>query len=305
MARAVMFRQANKMLRGPDDTPEIYPLPVFSDGSQCISYWQFSEEDWARIAANGGVYLSVLSGNTQPPVVIFTENPFVEAEEDMADSTRITVSVKDTEAFRDQERKLQAIRAITQDPAALNRAYILIAEFHKAYEHPIAPEPSLTLARKELRASLIAEELEEFKTAQEKGDLAGIADALMDLIYVVIGAPYDVAAVIALWRSYGVAPHYMIARDGTVYRLVDDKNIAYHAGDSKMPDGRTGVNNFSIGVEILNTKTDEYTSAQYQATKDLISYLKGKYGGKMSVVGHSTIAPGRKTDPWNFDWDKL
>ncbi len=120
----------------------------------------------------------------------------------------------------------------------------------------------------------------------------------------VSGDPYDVAAVIALWRSYGVAPHYMIARDGSVYRLVDDKNIAYHAGDSKMPDGRTGVNNFSIGVEILNTKTDEYTSAQYQATKDLIGYLKGKHG-KMSVVGHNTIAPGRKTDPWNFDWDKL
>lgn len=120
----------------------------------------------------------------------------------------------------------------------------------------------------------------------------------------VSGDPYDVAAVIALWRSYGVAPHYMIARDGTVYRLVDDKNIAYHAGDSVMPDGRTGVNQFSIGVEILNTKTDEYTSAQYQATKDLISYLKGKYG-KMSVVGHDTIAPGRKTDPWNFDWSKL
>ena len=110
--------------------------------------------------------------------------------------------------------------------------------------------------------------------------------------------------VIALWKSYGVAPHYMIARDGTVYQLVSDKNIAYHAGDSKMPDGRGGVNNFSIGVEILNTKTDKYTSAQYQATKDLIAYLEKKYGN-MKVVGHDTIAPGRKTDPWNFDWNKI
>lgn len=116
--------------------------------------------------------------------------------------------------------------------------------------------------------------------------------------------PYDVEDVIALWKSYGVAPHYMIARDGTVYQLVADKNIAYHAGDSKMPDGRKNVNDFSIGVEILNTKTDKYTSAQYQATKDLIAYLKGKYG-KMEVIGHDDIAPGRKTDPWNFDWDKL
>lgn len=122
--------------------------------------------------------------------------------------------------------------------------------------------------------------------------------------YSIEGDPYDVDAVIALWKSYSVAPHYMIARNGTVYQLVNDKNIAYHAGDSKMPDGRNGVNNFSIGVEILNTKTDKYTSAQYQATKDLISYLKKKYG-KLEVVGHDTIAPGRKTDPWNFDWSKL
>lgn len=118
------------------------------------------------------------------------------------------------------------------------------------------------------------------------------------------GDPYDVDDVLALWKSYGVAPHYMIARDGTVYQLVADKNIAYHAGDSKMKDGRTGVNDFSIGVEILNTKTDKYTSAQYQATKDLIAYLKNKYG-KMEVVGHDDIAPGRKTDPWNFNWNKL
>lgn len=118
------------------------------------------------------------------------------------------------------------------------------------------------------------------------------------------GDPYDVDDVIALWKSYSVAPHYMIARDGTVYQLVRDPDIAYHAGDSKMPDGRSGVNNFSIGVEILNTKTDEYTKAQYQAVKDLIAFLENKYGN-MKVVGHDTIAPGRKTDPWNFDWSKI
>lgn len=118
------------------------------------------------------------------------------------------------------------------------------------------------------------------------------------------GDPYDVDDVIGLWKSYGVAPHYMVARDGTVYQLVADKNIAYHAGEGKMPDGRNGVNNFSIGVEILNTKTDSYTSAQYQAVKDLIAYLKKKYG-KMEVVGHDTIAPGRKSDPWNFNWNKI
>lgn len=118
------------------------------------------------------------------------------------------------------------------------------------------------------------------------------------------GDPYSVSAVIGIWKSYGVSPHYMIARDGTIYQLVSDSGIAYHAGESEMQDGRKNVNDFSIGVEILNTKDDEYTKAQYQAVKDLIGYLKGKYSIKY-VVGHDDIAPGRKTDPWNFDWNKL
>ncbi len=116
--------------------------------------------------------------------------------------------------------------------------------------------------------------------------------------------PYSVAGVIAQWRDYQVAPHYMIDRNGAVSRLVEDQNISYHAGVSKMPDGRKNVNDFSIGIEMLNTKTGQYTAAQYTAVNDLIAYLKGKYPIKY-VVGHADIAPDRKTDPWNFNWKKL
>ncbi len=116
--------------------------------------------------------------------------------------------------------------------------------------------------------------------------------------------PYSVSAVMKIWESYGVVPHYMIDRKGNVYRLVDDANIAYHAGVSKMPDGRTDVNNFSIGIEILNTKESKMTDAQYTSINNILAYLKGKYPIK-NVVGHSDIAPGRKDDPWNFDWRKI
>ena len=116
--------------------------------------------------------------------------------------------------------------------------------------------------------------------------------------------PYSVSGVIAEYKSYGVSPHYLIDRKGNVSRLVEDKNIAYHAGESKMSDGRTGVNAFSIGVEILTTKKDKLTEAQYSALKLLISELKGKYE-ITSVLGHNQIAPGRKDDPWNFEWSKL
>lgn len=118
------------------------------------------------------------------------------------------------------------------------------------------------------------------------------------------GDPYSVEKVIDIWRGYGVAPHYMIDRKGNIYRLVDDADIAYHAGVSKMPDGRTNVNDFSIGIEILNTKDDKYTDAQYASVNALIAYLRGKYSIKQ-VVGHADIAPGRKDDPWHFDWKKV
>lgn len=118
------------------------------------------------------------------------------------------------------------------------------------------------------------------------------------------GDRYSVDRVIDIWKSYDVAPHYMIDRKGTIYRLVEDEDIAYHAGNSKMPDGRTNVNGFSIGIEILGDEDDGYAATQYGAVNDLVAYLKRKHGVKY-VVGHDDIAPGRKTDPWNFDWKKL
>ena len=117
--------------------------------------------------------------------------------------------------------------------------------------------------------------------------------------------PFDLDDIINKeYKPNGVSPHYIINRGGNIYQLVADKNIAYHAGESKMPDGRTNVNDFSIGIEIITSKTTSPTGAQYGALKNLISRLKGKYSIKY-VLGHKDIAPGRKDDPWNFDWSKI
>jgi hypothetical protein len=118
------------------------------------------------------------------------------------------------------------------------------------------------------------------------------------------GDEFDKEQVIQEWKDAGVAPHYMIARDGTIYQLVADQNIAWHAGVAKMPDGRTDVNSFSIGIEVINTKEGKFASAQYDALNRLISDLKQKYTIKY-ILGHSEIAPGRKTDPWGIDWSKV
>lgn len=118
------------------------------------------------------------------------------------------------------------------------------------------------------------------------------------------GDPFSLNKILDIYKSYGVSPHYIINRDGKIYRLVADENIAYHAGESSVPDGRTNVNNFSIGIELINSKTENPTSEQYSALSGLINNLKSKYKIKY-VLGHNQIAPGRKDDPWNMDWSKV
>lgn len=116
--------------------------------------------------------------------------------------------------------------------------------------------------------------------------------------------PYDVDGLLTVYKQYGVSAHYLIDRSGTVFQLVEDKNIAYHAGVSSVPDGRTNVNFFSIGIELMNTKEDKYTSTQYKSLNKLLDFLESNYSIKYTL-GHDDIAPNRKDDPWNFDWDEI
>ncbi|MCI5150640.1 MAG: hypothetical protein D3916_14860, partial [Candidatus Electrothrix sp. MAN1_4] len=83
----------------------------------------------------------------------------------------------------------------------------------------------------------------------------------------------------------------------------EDKK-AWHAGISTMPeDGREVVNDFSIGIELIGTEETDFTEAQYKAlallTKEILSRHPLQY-----IYGHCDIAPGRKTDPWGFDWSR-
>jgi len=116
--------------------------------------------------------------------------------------------------------------------------------------------------------------------------------------------PYSVDGVIEEYKMYDVSPHYLIDRKGNIFRLVKEENIAYHAGGGKMPDGRTNINDFSIGIELLYHENETPNEIQYQKLVNLVKNLKSKY--KIDyILGHKDIAPSRKTDPWNFDWQKF
>lgn len=118
------------------------------------------------------------------------------------------------------------------------------------------------------------------------------------------GDPYDVEAILDIYKSYDVGAHYIIDREGNIIQLIEDNDIAYHAGVSSLPDGRTKVNEVSIGIEIVANYEDGYTKEQYKAVDDLLDFLKNQYSIKY-ILGHNEIAPERKTDPWNFDWERI
>jgi N-acetyl-anhydromuramyl-L-alanine amidase AmpD len=117
------------------------------------------------------------------------------------------------------------------------------------------------------------------------------------------GAPFLLENIISVYRAYGVSAHYIIDRKGNVFSLVDERNISFHAGASIFPDGAThGANERSIGIELMTNFYASPTDAQMESLVKLVANIKQRYNIKY-VLRHSDIAPERKTDPWNFDWE--
>lgn len=110
----------------------------------------------------------------------------------------------------------------------------------------------------------------------------------------------------------GVSAHYLLGKDGTLYQLVEEQDMAWHAGASKMPppDNREGVNWFSIGIEIENANTghDPYPPAQIDALVRLLKDIVARHNiPRQNIVTHKAIAvpAGRKSDPAGLDVDAL
>ena len=103
-----------------------------------------------------------------------------------------------------------------------------------------------------------------------------------------------------------VSAHYVICRDGTLHHMLNDYLRAWHAGLGKWGNN-TDVNSTSIGVEIDNNGTENYSAAQLNTLYGLLAYLKKAYNiPTANFIGHSDIAPGRKIDPGIlFPWKTL
>lgn len=128
--------------------------------------------------------------------------------------------------------------------------------------------------------------------------------------------PFRLEAILKIFCDYGVSSHFLVDRRGRIYNLVPEEQKAWHCGGSIMPepDNRTGVNDFSIGIELVATAVSGFTASQYRAASQLCADLEKRRGKPFLYTGHDLIAGERavalglrkeaKVDPGNlFDWD--
>ena len=104
-----------------------------------------------------------------------------------------------------------------------------------------------------------------------------------------------------------VSAHLLVNRRGRLTQYVPFHLRAWHAGQSSFC-GRGACNDFSIGIELEGCDEEPYEAAQYHAAAAVVRLLMGRWPAIApgAIVGHSDIAPGRKTDPGpGFDWSRF
>ncbi len=114
---------------------------------------------------------------------------------------------------------------------------------------------------------------------------------------------HDAHPYFAQLKGVRVSSHFLLRRNGGIVQFVPCSRRAWHAGVSAWQ-GRTRCNDFSIGIEMEGSDFIAFTDAQYVSLARLSRLLLRKYPLR-HLVGHSDIAPGRKTDPGPyFDWQR-
>jgi AmpD protein len=119
--------------------------------------------------------------------------------------------------------------------------------------------------------------------------------------------PPDVHPYFATIAGAPVSAHVLIRRDGAAVQFVPFGERAWHAGRSSWQ-GREACNDYSIGIECEGTDDLPYEDAQYATLRALLPRLLEAYPQIKPdrIVGHSDVAPGRKTDPGlTFDWARI
>jgi AmpD protein len=119
--------------------------------------------------------------------------------------------------------------------------------------------------------------------------------------------PRDEHPYFATVADLRVSAHALVRRDGSVVQYVPFHRRAWHAGASQWR-GRERCNDFSVGIELEGSDASAYAPSQYVALASIVVELSRAYPTLSidAIVGHSDVAPGRKSDPGiAFDWPLL
>lgn len=103
-----------------------------------------------------------------------------------------------------------------------------------------------------------------------------------------------------------VSAHYVISNTGVITCLVPEEQRAWHAGQGSWM-GMDDINSRSVGIELDHLGHHPFPEPQMAALEALLPRIMRRWSiGAAGIIGHSDLAPGRKSDPGaHFDWDRL
>lgn len=132
----------------------------------------------------------------------------------------------------------------------------------------------------------------------------GVAPSLVVIHYTAISC--DAARARLCDPTAEVSAHYLISETGVVEALVDEKARAWHAGAGQWG-GLDDINSHSIGIELANDGQQPFPEPQMAALEALLHGILARWAiPPQRVIGHSDMAPTRKSDPGpHFDWRRL
>lgn len=148
--------------------------------------------------------------------------------------------------------------------------------------------------------------------------------------------PFQIERIYEIFSEYKVSSHYLIDRDGSIYRFVNEAFAAKHASYGSLPNPpylEDELNHYSIGIEMFSIGTKEemrdffpmyfeekynlvspydigFTDAQYDALNLLLADIYQRNPNipldRQHIIGHNEYQPYRRTDPGSlFDWSRI
>lgn len=144
------------------------------------------------------------------------------------------------------------------------------------------------------------------KTGFKKPKKARVVDTIliMSTQASIDNNPYSKDQILKDLQKKKSSTHFLIDREGNIYKLAQETKTAFFSTKERMPDGRNGIENFAIGITLVQKDTDTLTEEQYTSLNSLSIYLASRWQIK-NIVSFRGLVADWSVGPYNFDWNKF